>query len=928
MARKVPFIGRGKELQQIEKFFRETGTLCVICVFGPGGIGKTRLLEEIEKCFAFPSNNHVLMPAIIDFDNLVLTTPESAALRVIRSLGENHFDNYFQELQDLRKMENSDVSAEKLGEQGAKVLQTLAEDFNRVTSIRRVVLRYDSIEKLDWPVWESYVDVIKNTKNVLYVIAGRHAVPLQESLHKNLGKSAIFINLGPLKTTSRKEYLTAKQNLLHTSISPKLADKLLFLSDGRPILLDLAVEWLSRDYPLTWMTEETLPQLKKLSPRKINQRKDDFRMHLVHHIRQIRSPMDQLMLLMSRIYPLNRTMIANFLKISDEKAQKLFEQATSFAFVKHLSIETISLHDEMREMVLKYVWPEVDKDGDRRRRDSDLAVGYLEQQVRSLTKQADELAQRQKHRARKGNLQEELNTFLKREELDREIWALREQLVLHSLYIDVTTGITRFVEAFDEALKQKRYSTLPILLEQVENFRDQLPAEAEYEFGICRVKWLLDQRKSDQAKAILDELMQKYGDDDGRKVNMLTRLARIATQEGEMLDAIEHLSSAVDICQKSTELQQTALGHVLNTLGRTYRLVGYWKEAEEKYHQALDLIRKTGDQARLAAAYNNLGFIVGLQSDYESALRYCRQALRMQENHNLRFDSGRTHNTMGIIYRGKKEYLAALEHANQAIAIFREFKDIVWLAWAYCERGATKWQMKQIDDAKSDLDKSYKLSTEANLQPAQAVYLHRVGHIYMERGEYKKAEECFKKSAALAGQAYNYHQTVTNLQGLVELYYSIGYTHHLKNEYAKRDEWYKKTIEMAEQWRLEYEERKKLDFPLYTGSRLRILGDIAYDRKEFKRSLAYYKQAFPKIASRGGYSVYALTAHLDQLQERIDLLPPAMAITWCDQLEKHWKKQGLHQEFPEMISVCEICRDAAIDRMKRASDTYGGNIEP
>ncbi len=925
MAREVPFIGRGRELAQIEKLIGEWRTLRVVCISGSGGIGKTRLLKEIHQRFSGYTDTPVLMPGVNDFDDIALHIPENVDLRIARSLGEKSFGDYFRELRDWRGMQSANLSVEKLEEQGAKVLQTLVEDFNKVTANRRVVLRYDTIEKLDWEVWSRHVDLIHKTKNALYIIAGREVQHLLDSLRPKLGKSMIHIELEPLETKSGKEYLEKKQELMHITIEPRLTKKLLFLAGGRPILLDLATEWTSRRLPPDWITEKSLSMIKSLPPEEIEEMRKELKIQLVHHIRQIRSPMDQLTLIMSRVYPLNREMIAELLKISGREADALFKEAVTYVFVKQPTKDSISLHDEMREMIMKHVWPEVDQDSDRRRRDSELAASYLKSEIKALAERSDVLAEQQRRAVREKNTQRELNTFIEREEVDRELWALREQFVFHSLFTDIKAGVQDFVQVFDEAFNKGRFSLLNILLKQAEEFREQFSAEDAYEIDIRRVSRLLDERRMKEARQALDSLKERYVNGDEREVDVLTRLARLEGQQGNLPQAINLFEKASEICKNEPKLRQEWLGPVLNSLGLMNRRMGKWEAAEQNYHESLDFIRATGDQIKLASAYNNLGFIVGLRSDYESALRYCHQALKLQERLNLRYDSGRTHNTLGIIFRGKEDFLSSLEHTNQAIAIFHEFKDKKWLSRAYCELGGTKWHMHQpvlLPEANADLEKSYQLSKEIDLTSEQVVIIHRKGHVAWELGKMKEAEKYFKESARLADQIHDIYQLVNNLEGLVELYYAMGEKHHKEKEFDLRDKWYDKATELAEEWKSKYED-EGFYFPLYSGSRHRILGNMAYDRENYEEALSCYMEAYPRMASRGGYSKYALTEYLDLLQDRIDWLPHKIALEWCDKLKSYWKEEKYGEDFPEMISLCDICRDNAKQRAKGFADNGG-----
>jgi AAA+ ATPase superfamily predicted ATPase len=71
MPKQVSFVGRKDELRQIEDLIRETDRSAVLCISGEGGIGKTRLLQEVhkrwhdEKVQGYP----LLVAGIVDFDD-------------------------------------------------------------------------------------------------------------------------------------------------------------------------------------------------------------------------------------------------------------------------------------------------------------------------------------------------------------------------------------------------------------------------------------------------------------------------------------------------------------------------------------------------------------------------------------------------------------------------------------------------------------------------------------------------------------------------------------------------------------------------------------------------------------------------------------------------------------------------------------------
>jgi ABC-type sugar transport system substrate-binding protein/tetratricopeptide (TPR) repeat protein len=864
------------------------------------------------------SRSRLLVADIIDFDDRTYHVPSNIERRIAQMLGENAFEPYLRSLADYRKMEMADVSQEQLTQMSTRIAQVFISCFNTVTAQQRVVLFLDTFDAVKTIDIQNYLlGLVIPLKDVVLLIAGRtvtdggNVKALWESLQPQLGLDVQFIDLPPLKADTSAIYLQQKQNLLHITLEPSLAQKLLLLAEGRPILIDLAVEWMSREIPLGWLVESRMEELAVLS----DETKKKFESQLVHHISDTRHPMDWLILMMARIYPLDIDLIARLLGISEEAARGLFEEAKGYTFVKSLPDGRITLHDEMRRMVNEYVWPEVDPDGDRQRRDSQLIVACLEDKARVLADRIQQLEVAEQEARREKNALAELNALVERGVLERELWVLRSQQLDHTFWMDTMEGVEAFTEMFDATPRGYRASIHEALVSVMESHLKRVSLAPMYELDSRRIAHLLDIGQYSQAKGLAREVLKREGLSPERQVNILTRLANCARFLGSLPEAVGYLEQSLAICDSYPEVLAAWGGSVLNFMGLVHRLIGKWDQAVKYYRRSIDLLRTAGNEASLAAAYNNLGYLIGLQSNYDSALIYCHRALATQESLNLRYDSGRTHNTLGIIYRSKGSYADSLKHTNQALTIFEEFGDYEWLSKAYCERGITRWYMGQLQEADEDLEKSYQVYIETGLRFELANTLHRRGHVAWDMGNLEKAEDYFRESAKIGEQVSDYQQTVNSLQGLVELYYFMGNRYHEQGDMEKRDEWYAKAESLASQWEEEYE-KKGYYFPLYSGSRIRILGNIAHDREDYDTALQRYLEAYPHIASRGGYSKYMLPEALDRLQRRIDQLPAKIALQWCDRIQEYWKEKDLDGTFPEMITVCEIGRDNANARLR------------
>lgn len=377
MANKIPFVDRKKELDLIEKYIVKSKGKHILWIQGPGGSGKTRLLEEVLLRYGYLKNGYEFSP-IIDFDDRSLHIPENLDRMLVQWLGEKPLKQYLRETLDRQKMEEAGVSEETLLRQSDHVTQWLIETFNQSSKKKRRILLFDTVEKVEDKVWQHICDLLQHAENTFILLVSRKNDHLLDTLNSKITKSAEIIHWEPLEDEKFGElYLDQKQRSLHVALPPSICKKLVLLVGGRPILIDLTVEAISRNLMPEILIHKTYAEIKALSNRKSGKLRQDFEIQLVRQIMDVRDSMDRLVLVMSRVYPLSQKMITEFLNITEKDAKNLFEDAKLKTTIKILPDGRISLHDEIRTMVENYVWPYIDPDGDRQKRDSRIAIDYL-----------------------------------------------------------------------------------------------------------------------------------------------------------------------------------------------------------------------------------------------------------------------------------------------------------------------------------------------------------------------------------------------------------------------------------------------------------------------------------------------------------------------------------------------------------------------
>jgi tetratricopeptide (TPR) repeat protein len=867
MSQRVPYIGRKEEIKQVISTIHEgESPRKIICVSGPGGIGKTRFLEEVHRqLLKMP----LRVGQIIDFDAQALSIHENLERTIASQLDENAFAPYFQQLQDFRKLEGTQASEAEKKEAKEQAEQSFIKCFNDLAAGKRIVLLFDTLDDaLNREMWMRLTQLIGSVENVIILLAGRNGESLYDELLSEFGEDVSHIKIESLDEDSATHYLTKKQEILNVNIEPSIAKKILVLAGGRPILIDLATEWLSRDLPDQWLATSDFNE--------IQEHQDQFEANLVRRIVQIRRPVDRLSLLLSHVFPLDSDMASYLLNLSKNETEQLFNSVMVKVYIKSLPDGRITLHDEMRRMINAYVWQEVDPTGERRERDSRLSAEYLREEIK---KKEDRLFHEDPEERPDGL--DTLHTFIFHEELRQEIWALRAQLLKHVLYTDQTGGMQLFTTLFDKATSEYRLSERDDFLEQIEPYRMLLPSEAAYEVSKREVQDLLDRREygaaRQKAQEILadDELLQSVG-----RVDMLIQLANAEIRQGHIEKAIAHFHEAVEASRRQDD--EGLLIRSLNGLGWAYRNQGSFSEALERYLQALSLTDQVGDRYESARILNNMSYVSAYKGDQRASLEFCREALEIWKELGTTREEGMSHSTLGEIYRRFGQWTDAMKSYEQALGIFEDQDDREWISTVKVGQASVWVQTDELDNALVCLEYARKFAP-SNLLPR---IIHTQAQVFQHVNDIDKAyelfQDCYIRSSNIGSQEY----MLKSFADLLDIAWERAEFHRWRD--------------FREQIKSLFAERSGEESFRLEGSSLRKVADLAICAGSFGPALDDYKRGLPLIAKYEVHSPYVIAAQLATSYKRIRQHVDSETIKKLgEELENHWIAEGLDIEAPE-----------------------------
>ena len=201
--------------------------------------------------------------------------------------------------------------------------------------------------------------------------------------------------------------------------------------------------------------------------------------------------------------------------------------------------------------------------------------------------------------------------------------------------------------------------------------------------------------------------------------------------------------------------------------------------ARESYEEALRIRRDLGDEHQLAQSYDNVGYVLFMEGQYDNALVYWQQALdrrrkigekggiilSMQNMGFLQITQGRwaealksfmetldlsreidfknamavSFGNLGLLHQYEGRYEAALTSFDEALAVLKQLDDKRGLAEFTLKQAAALLEVGHVDAAKAKLDAAEAWVRETGNRERSSDYYVLLGEWHGRRGEREKA---------------------------------------------------------------------------------------------------------------------------------------------------------------------------------------------
>jgi tetratricopeptide (TPR) repeat protein len=708
-------IGRRAILDQIDTALSDASGPSIIALYGPGGIGKTRILNDTLKR---SKSGILLAQQAVDLYDMRYHSSLALASAIYASLGVADGSPFrtFEEKreQQYRAQTSGDVRQIAVATQDA--LQAFIDDVNRLSQSQHVVLALDTLERIAYgateqrlpfqvaAAWQWLVETVPDWGNVTVLVAGRNQIRhLFPDLERRPAIRLTTIEVGPFTLEETDDYLDAvaraakqagEQAVADTlrSLTPQRREQVYRYSGGAPIMLALLADYIS----IAGFGQ--LPGILDIETDPARAR-EDLERQIVERMMGAEGIRDTLPMLGRAPKGVDDELLAHLLDIPVDEARRRLEAIKRLSFIK-VRGSRYFLHDEMYTILTRQIYSAPD-DAPEAERVNTAIIEWYQGQIDEHHKQLDTLYAPIEQERRFVQVTPQLD-HARIASVQQEIQRLLVERMYYTLRLDPLDGFREYVRLSfyttftgNTMLDIQIQAELLVFLDErdpsgQQSFIDGL--ERDVVLGVATIRPVVRlYGENDYAGAIQcaqrlrqeePHTLQTAGGSTEAALNIWEALARLgrASKEDQdleradcLLDTAEQILSPI-ISDKS----EVRRWHARNLLALAHHARGFGLRVRGQVRPAIDAYRRAAARWRqvdvpicLAWTLNNLGFVESEEGSFADGQRLVEESLAIRKKLGAPALIGLSYATLSLVLVYAGNYTLAQVNAERALRLFQ-----------------------------------------------------------------------------------------------------------------------------------------------------------------------------------------------------------------------------------------------------------------
>ena len=344
----------------------------------------------------------------------------------------------------------------------------------------------------------------------------------------------------------------------------------------------------------------------------------------------------------------------------------------------------------------------------------------------------------------------------------------------------------------------------------------------------------------------------------------------------EFLDALKNLNLAIGYFKETNDSFNLAISH--NELGLIQEENGYYDDSIFQFEQAIKNFEKIKEKSKLILAYNNLANVYYIIKDIEHSYDFYNKALQLAQQSNLTSEEIKTSSNLVDVLFLLKEFNKIEKTLNRNLEYFNQIKDfygsivtLIKLGKLYYKLNSKNYQksLEKLSKALEAINKSeekvskdilnqvrweclfylgklhrkiedFQNSKNYFLRSLDAIRLYEdkesldqakiqknLGKLYIDKGDYKNAIDCFNLSCKIFHKFGEDFQEARYKFKMAQIYYD-----QIGNEYEAIN-LYEESLEIFED----------INYTQKSAEILLKLGDIYNNRGNVDLAISNWSQA-------------------------------------------------------------------------------------
>ncbi len=386
-----------------------------------------------------------------------------------------------------------------------------------------------------------------------------------------------------------------------------------------------------------------------------------------------------------------------------------------------------------------------------------------------------------------------------------------------------------------------------------------------------------------QAQGNLDSLWKVWNNENASDTGRTMAMLKIAT-DGYIFtqpdSAFYYGSLAYDFAEMKGLKKDMAVAQRL--LGATYFIRSDYDEAMKYYQQSLKLFEEISYQKGIAGVLNNMGLIYSRKAEYSKAMEHYQRCVKIYEEISDKKTMAILLNNMGHIYLNQGDYPGAMNYYQRCLKTMEEISDKNGMATVLHNIGLIYSRKGNYPRALDYYKHCLKIKEEIDDKNGIAVVLNNIGSIYQNQGDYDNAMDYYQRSLLISKE-------ISDQSNITVALNNIGAIHMLRGEYVKAMKFLLQSFQINEE----------MDDRMGMASVLNNIGDLFANNKEYPEALNYYQQSLEIRTALSDKSGMAKTM-INIGRTNNNQGDKTEAISWC--------LKGL--QISEEINILEEQKDA------------------